>query len=128
MPSGNKYKLEDKNWIDLHDEQIVEIESGGRMKILFTPGHADDHVCILLDNEVLFSGDNILGGSTAVFDNYFSYMKSLDRMKNAIAKVGNAIIYPGHGDIIEDGLDRIEYYIAHRLEREKQILQNLGNL
>ena len=54
-------------------------------------------------------------------------MKSLNKMKKTIESIGKKIpIYPGHGDVIDDGLDRIEFYIQHRLDRENQILNNLG--
>lgn len=33
------------------------------------------------------------------------------------------LIYPGHGNIIENPLERINFYINHRNEREKQIMK-----
>ena len=53
-------------------------------------------------------------------------MKSLQRMKNVIMKNDtDAKIYPGHGEMIENGVERVQYYINHRLERERQIMECL---
>jgi ribonuclease/clavin/mitogillin len=68
-----------------------------------------------------FSGDNILGDSTTVIDNYNAYMKSLEKMK----RFGKCKIFPGHGDEIENGLERVEFYINHRRMRETQIVEQL---
>jgi hypothetical protein len=32
------------------------------------------------------------------------------------------MFYPGHGDVIEDPAGIIDWYVAHRLERERQVL------
>ena len=81
LPSGASYKLEKLNWNNLSDNDVINVEPGLGLEILFMPGHANDHICLWLEaDNVLFSGDNILGGSTAVFDNYFEYMKSLIRI------------------------------------------------
>lgn len=45
-------------------------------------------------------------------------MKSL----NTILNLKPSLIYPGHGNIIEDPLEKIKYYIEHRNQREEQIL------
>ena len=54
---------------------------GITLRALFTPGHEDDHVCYYLraDN-VLFSGDNILGNSSSSVRNLKQYMASLELM------------------------------------------------
>ena len=80
----------------------------------------------MADERILFSGDNILGGTTCVFDNYELYMKSLGRLRELSRRDGKVGICPGHGEFIEDGLERIEFYIQHRQQREDQILAHLS--
>ena len=70
----------------------------------------------------MFTGDNVLGHGTAVFEDLAEYMKSLDKLKDAFT--GRA--YPGHGAVIEDGPGKVREYISHRQEREQQVLKTLG--
>jgi len=129
LPSGASFKLEDHGWNNLSDNEVINVETGLGLEIMFTPGHANDHICLWLEaDNVLFSGDNILGGSTAVFDNYFEYMKSLIRIRDFLSTKQNAKIYPGHGEMIENGLEMVNYYIEHRIQRENQILSNLSEI
>ncbi len=108
-----------------HDVRI-ETE-GATLRGIHTPGHAPDHLCFLLEEEsALFSGDNVLGVGTTVIPHdtgdLADYLASLERL--LAAEPGR--IYPAHGPVIEDGPARIRAYIAHRLEREAQILATLG--
>uniref|UniRef100_A0A5S6QWF8 Beta-lactamase-like protein 2 homolog n=1 Tax=Trichuris muris TaxID=70415 RepID=A0A5S6QWF8_TRIMR len=105
----------------LRDGQEI-VTSGATLRVVHTPGHTSDHVALqFLEENSLFSGDCILGhGSTAVGD-MASYMKSLERLK----EMNPVKLYPGHGPVVEDGLGLIVKYIAHRGEREKEILSIL---
>ena len=103
------------------DEQSLEIE-GTKLRIKHTPGHTSDHVCLILEEEnALFSGDCILGETSAVFEDLHDYLISLEKILNQ----KSSIIYPGHGPVVNDPTAKIKNYIEHRLEREKQIVQCL---
>ena len=83
-----------------------------------TPGHSPDHCAlILLEESSLLSGDHVLGQGTTVVQDMYEYMKSLDTM---ISLRPNRL-YPGHGCYVEDGLDLLQRYVQHRLERENQV-------
>jgi len=53
----------------------------------------------------------------------YDYLDSLRTILNTRPDV----IYPGHGNIIYDPIERIQYYISHRQQREQQIIDVLIN-
>ncbi len=52
-----------------------------------------------------------------MFEDFGSYMQSLYRLRDLVPTT----LYPGHGPVVMDGLDKINQYIEHRLAREKQV-------
>lgn len=72
----------------------------------------------------MFTGDNVLGHGTAVFEDLATYLNSLAQMRKQFG--GRA--YPGHGAVIEDGRGRITEYISHRKQREDELLQALRKI
>jgi glyoxylase-like metal-dependent hydrolase (beta-lactamase superfamily II) len=110
----------------LGDGDRVETD-GATLRGVHTPGHAPDHLCFVLEEErSLFSGDNVLGVGTTVIPSQSGdlgqYMASLER----ILAEQPSRIYPAHGPCIEDGSGKIREYIAHRLERDAQILDAMA--
>lgn len=95
-----------------------ETPAGGlRLVALHTPGHADDHLCFLL-GAVLFTGDHIMGGSSVMVDEVGPYMASLERLRPLQLER----LYPGHGPEMEHPAEVISWYLAHRRQREAEIL------
>lgn len=96
----------------MHDGEVLRTE-GASMRVLFTPGHANDHVSLVLEEEgSIFTADNVLGVGTAVFSDLSLYLASLTRMRQesqALGNVGghghNVMLYPGHGPVIENGVN-----------------------
>ncbi|MEY2403735.1 MAG: hypothetical protein QOD38_1286 [Acidimicrobiaceae bacterium] len=94
-----------------------------RLKAVHTPGHASNHLCYLLEEErLLFSGDHIMQGSTVVIappdGDMAAYLDSLARVRGLRLRS----IAPGHGHLIDDPSAVVDEYLAHRLEREQQVL------
>lgn len=126
MPSHNpsiseaaaRVAAEVETWETIDDGQTFEVE-GAKMHAIHTPGHTIDHMAFFLEDEnALFTGDNVLGHGTAVFEDLAAYSKSLERMEGCFG--GKA--YPGHGDVIHNGTAKCREYLTHRKERERQIL------
>ncbi|MDP1820950.1 MAG: MBL fold metallo-hydrolase [Acidimicrobiales bacterium] len=99
------------------------------LRALHTPGHASNHLCFLLEQErMVFTGDHIMEGSTVVISppdgDMAVYLESLVRLQGLRRKLKT--IAPGHGHLIEHPMAVVEGYIAHRLEREAQVLDVLN--
>ncbi len=76
----------------IHDRQIFETE-GAKLRAFHCPGHTTDHMAFILEEEnAMFTGDNVLGHGTAVFEDLAVYLNSLSRMREQFQ--GRA--YPGH--------------------------------
>jgi len=106
---------------------VIETE-GATLRGVHTPGHAPDHLCFVLAEEhAIFSGDNVLGVGTTVIPHesgsLVDYMASLRRL--LLEEAGR--IYPAHGPWIADGRKKILEYLAHREERERQIVAALAS-
>lgn len=96
------------------------------IRVVATPGHCADHLAFRLDNGAVLVGDHILGRGTSVVTfpegDLLAYLDSLRRVHD----LGPAALYPGHGpEMRQDPGAVIEYYRAHRVFREKQILAAL---
>eukprot|EP00924_Labyrinthula_sp_SR-Ha-C_P009765 maker-scaffold_22-snap-gene-5.14-mRNA-1 protein AED:0.02 eAED:0.02 QI:223/1/1/1/1/1/3/25/336 len=114
----------------LEDGEVLEV-TGARIRVMHTPGHTKDHVCFLLENEsqvveAIFSGDCVLGSGTAVFEDLSEYMTSLSELMKLEKLNPDALMYPGHGEVVKDAFKKIKYYIDHRNQREEQIFKILS--
>lgn len=112
------------------DETDVVV-SGGELidglKVIATPGHTREHVCYLTPDRDLFTGDTVLGdGTTAIFPpdgDMADYMRTLEKLRALKPRR----ILPAHGRTRDDAVALLDEYIAHRREREQQVLTAIAN-
>ena len=100
---------------------------GWTLEAIMTPGHASNHVCYALPQEnALFSGDHVMGWSTTVISpldgDMTDYYASLDK----VAARNFATLWPTHGPPIVEVAPFLSAYKAHRLDRERQILNQIA--
>ena len=110
--------IEDGEFLTLHGGPTINLRA------LHSPGHARGHLCFHdTERGILLTGDNVLGLGSVLIDppegNMIDYMKSLERLRS-ISNV--TILFGGHGPAIATPYKKLDEYINHRLERERNIL------
>jgi glyoxylase-like metal-dependent hydrolase (beta-lactamase superfamily II) len=136
---GNSYDPDQT----LTNEEIIDFADGAKFSVgsemdgdlfeveaLYTPGHAKDHMCLLISKSpdpeevgCIFTADNVLGHGTSVFEDLAQYVASLERMKKRVGEGRRA--FPGHGSVINDANQKLEEYITHRQMREDEAMNVL---
>jgi glyoxylase-like metal-dependent hydrolase (beta-lactamase superfamily II) len=97
----------------------------GPFEAMLTPGHAPDHVCLLL-GDVCFAGDLVMGaGSVFVGPGEGALAAYLDSLRRLRERAPTTIA-PGHGPYVWDPAAKLDEYVAHRLERERLLLEALA--
>jgi glyoxylase-like metal-dependent hydrolase (beta-lactamase superfamily II) len=109
--------------------RVITVQAGDRMlELVPTPGHAPDHLCFFdRESRDLYCGDLARLGGTIVIPSrkggdLRAYLDSLRRVRYLAPRR----MLPGHGPIIDDPIALIDGYIAHRAERERQILEAMS--
>jgi len=99
---------------------------GGRLRVVHTPGHESGHCCLYEpERRWLFTGDTVLSTGTTIVappdGDMAAYLESLRRLR----ALDVATIFPGHGPPVERPYELLDEYVAHRLLRERQIVEAL---
>ncbi len=110
-----------------HEDYLEGFEP--KLQAIHTPGHASNHLCFYLpEQKVLFTGDHIMNGSTVVIaspdGNMTEYLDSLALLKNYDIDY----LAPGHGAVMDKPIEVADSIIAHRLGREKKVLDAVQEL
>ena len=105
----------------LADRLGVAIGDPAPLETVPLPGHSDDHVAFVWD-DVCCAGDAILGrGSVFVAGDMAGYLDGLRALRTRDLR----LICPGHGPPITDPAAKLDEYVAHRLDRERRLLEAL---
>ena len=110
------------------DGSIVASARGWTMRAVFTPGHTSNHMCFALDEEgALFTGDHVMGWSTTVVSPPDGDMRAYMNSLRKVIDRNDRILWPTHGNPVTDPQPFLAAYLAHRLEREAQVLAQVRN-
>lgn len=97
----------------------------GPLLVVATPGHAADHLAFVA-GAVCFSGDAVLGhGSAFVAPDpgaLRAYLAALASLRGRRLE----LLCPGHGEPVTDPAAKLDAYIAHRLDRERDLVAALA--
>lgn len=108
-----------------HGETIAA--GGTALRAMHTPGHASNHVCLLLeDTGLLFTGDHLMSGSTVIIippdGSMRRYLGSLQQLR----ELPVATLAPGHGALMPQAVAEIDRVVGHRLAREAKLARALA--
>jgi glyoxylase-like metal-dependent hydrolase (beta-lactamase superfamily II) len=107
------------------DTRLSDGDVFGPFEVLATPGHAPDHL-VFVTGTVALTGDTVLGeGSVFISPGpgaMVAYLEGLERLRERPLTV----ICPGHGPPVHDPKAKLDEYIAHRLDRERRLIDALG--
>lgn len=114
--------------VALQPDEVLSVDEA-LLRVVATPGHTPDSVSYFLDPPgIVFTGDTILGqGSTVVAPpegDMAAYLISLDVLR----RMHPRWIAPGHGPMVDDAEGKIREYIAHRRQRETELLRALAEM
>ncbi len=93
-----------------------------RLRAMHTPGHTREHLCYLEEaTDTLLAGDLLAGTGTVIIDppdgDMSAYLASLRRLM----ELPLTAVFPGHGAPTGGVREKLEGYMAHRLQREEKI-------
>ncbi len=118
-------------------DALITVADGERIALgsrhyeaIWTPGHSDDHLCLLRDDGLFFAGDHILPSITpniglfpgARPDPLRDYFASLTRVRTLSAR----LTLPGHGRPFADLTGRADALRTHHVDRSAALLAEVA--
>lgn len=83
--------------VSVAENDVISI-GGVNLRVLHTPGHSEDSICLIIEKEAVFTGDTLFVGGVGRIDlpggNVKKMYFSLYRKVSALE--GNLTVYPGH--------------------------------
>jgi glyoxylase-like metal-dependent hydrolase (beta-lactamase superfamily II) len=113
-------------WQTLHDGDVI-IAGDEPLIALHTPGHSPDHLAFWHEpSRTIFTGDLVVLGSSVMIHwsrggDLGQYLASLERL----LALEPSRLLPAHGPAIDDPQAILTGYLAHRRQRESQVLDAL---
>ncbi|MEX0846531.1 MAG: MBL fold metallo-hydrolase [Ilumatobacteraceae bacterium] len=129
VAGGEPVKIEETTDYDF--DPVVRVTTGDvaasgdgwTLRAVHTPGHTSNHLCFALAEErSLFTGDHIMGWSTTVIGPPDGDMRAYFESLQLVRRRNDRTFWPTHGSPVTDTRPFLDAFIAHRLDREAQVL------
>ncbi|WP_323674933.1 MBL fold metallo-hydrolase [Halorubellus sp. PRR65] len=108
------------------DETFREGTTFADLTVVDTPGHAVDHVAFRAGDAVLCGDLAVAAGSVVVGHpegDLRAYLTALRRLH----AMDPGVLHPGHGPTVEQPRETCERLLAHRLDRERTVLDAVAD-
>ena len=107
------------------DHPLNDGDSVGDLTAVFTPGHAQDHLCFARPDGTVFSGDHVMGWSSTIVNPPKGNMRDYCASLRLLLARKDTRYLPGHGPAIENPHSYVRALLFHRELREGAILSAL---
>lgn len=94
--------------------------NGMTITALHTPGHFAGHLSFVV-GDVVLTGDVVMGWSTTLISPPDGDVRAFLQTAGRLRALGARRFLPGHGPAIDHPSARLDWLIAHRFERERQV-------
>ena len=83
--------------ISVNDGRLIEL-GNTKLRVVHTPGHSEDSICLLLEGHLVFTGDTLFVGTCGRIDLPGSDpAKMYNSLINVVSKFDDKlVVYPGH--------------------------------
>ena len=111
----------------LDDGDQILLSCGQSWRVLFTPGHAPGHICLVEEEtRSMIVGDMVAGVGSILVEptdgDMSAYLRSLEMMQGERP----TCLLPSHGPYVGCAERKLQAYVDHRLEREASLLRALA--
>ena len=133
---GPRPGLQHEEVVLVHDGDVFDFADGFELIGHFMPGHSGGHFVYLeTTTRTLFAGDQLLPDVSpnplleASLDEPGERRRSLEeylRSLDVMAEMQPSLVYPGHGDPVDDPQGLIRRTIEHHVKRKADVASHLG--
>jgi glyoxylase-like metal-dependent hydrolase (beta-lactamase superfamily II) len=127
---GEPVKIEESTDFDFDpqirvtDGEVAASGPGYTLRAVHTPGHTSNHLCFAFDEQrALFTGDHVMGWSTTVIGPPDGDMRAYFESLRKVQTRADRVLWPTHGAPVTEPAPFLDAFLAHRLDREAQVLR-----
>jgi glyoxylase-like metal-dependent hydrolase (beta-lactamase superfamily II) len=108
------------------DRLLRDGSTFGPLEVVATPGHAPDHLAFIVGSAAL-TGDAVLGqGSVFIAPDPGALTRYLEAL-GELRRRELSVLLPGHGPPVDDPATKLDEYVAHRLDRERRLVDGIAD-